>query len=73
MKSPIVRSFFLARVRKICEHFITCFYFLIFYVSFLLNNLLLNFSSCPTMNTMNVHDLHFDENFLDSTRHDMFK
>ncbi len=24
----------------------------------------MNFSSCLTMNTMSVHDLHFDEDFL---------
>jgi hypothetical protein len=31
----------------------------------------MNFSSCPTMNMMSVHDLHFDEDFLTSIGHDM--
>ncbi len=69
MKFLVVRSFFVARVRKICEHFITCFCLLIVF-NFLLNNLLMNFSSCPTMKNMNVHDLHFDEYFLTFLGHD---
>ncbi len=30
----------------------------------------MNFSSCPTMNTMNVHDLHSNENFPAFVQHD---
>ncbi len=55
-KCLVVTSFVVARFKKICERFITCFC-LWSCVNCLLNNLL-DLFWCPIMNIMNVHDIH---------------
>jgi hypothetical protein len=68
-KCLVFTSFVVARFKKICEQFITCFY-LWSCVSVLLNNLLMDLFWCPIMNIMSVHDIHSNGKFPTVVRHD---